>query len=56
MSELEKYREIAKKYTEHGEQGGFLTAFLDAFLKADDENAGLLLPLVKHFCERHSLS
>lgn len=55
-SQLKKYREIARKYTEHGEKGGFITAFLNAFLKADDANAGLLLPLVKHFCKSYNLS
>ena len=55
-SELKKYREIARDYTRHGEKGGFITAFLNAFLKADDVNAGLLLPLVKHFCKRFNLS
>jgi len=55
-SELKKYREIARRHTEHGEKGGFITAFLNAFLKADDVNAGLMLPLLKHFCERFNLS
>lgn len=55
-SELKKYREIARKHTEHGEKGGFITAFLNAFSKADDVNAGLMLPLLKHFCERFNLS
>lgn len=55
-SELKKYREIARDYTRHGEKGGFITAFLNAFLKADDVNAGLLLPVVKHFCKRFNLS
>lgn len=55
-SELEKYREIARKHTEHGDKGEFITAFLNAFLKADEVNAGLLLPLVKHFSKRFNLS
>jgi hypothetical protein len=53
--EIEKFKEIARAHRYRG-HGGFLTAFLEAFLKADEENSRILLPAMKTFCEKYNLS
>jgi len=54
-AKVEKFRKIARGHRYRG-HGGFLTAFLEAFLKADEENSRILLPAMKTFCEKYSLS
>jgi hypothetical protein len=52
---VEKFKKIARDHRYRG-HGGFLTAFLEAFLKADEENSRILLPALKTFCEKYNLS
>jgi hypothetical protein len=54
-AEIEKFKKIARAHRYRG-HGGFLTAFLEAFLKADEENSRILLPSMKAFCEKYDLS
>lgn len=53
--EIEKFKKIASDHRYRG-HGGFLTSFLEAFLKADEENSRILLPAMKTFCEKYNLS
>lgn len=53
--EIEKFKKIAKDHMHRG-HGGFLTAFLEAFLRADYENSRILLPAMKTLCQKYDLS
>ena len=50
----QEYKEIARQHV-HRYHGGFLTAFLQAFIHADKGNTRILLPAMKQFCQKYRL-
>ena len=53
--EIEKFKKIARDHMHRG-HGGFLASFLEAFLRADNENSRILLPAMKTLCQKYDLS
>ena len=53
--EIETLKGIALSELNHGVHGSFLTSFLDAFLRADSENAQILAPAMRTLVQKYGL-